>query len=119
MEHVEKVSRTLQQYQLYAKLSKYKFRVLKIDYLGHMINAQSVLADHNKIDAMVKWPLHISIKSLRGFLNLTEYYYKFIRNYSFIAAPLKDLLKKNDFRWIEEATDTQTTRFFISFHCGV
>jgi hypothetical protein len=48
---------------------------------------------------------------LSGFLDLTDYYRKFVKNYGKIAAPLTSLLKTNFFTWTPAASqDFQTLK---------
>lgn len=51
-------------------------------FLGHIIAADGVHPNPEKIKAMVEWTIPKSIKQLRGFLGLTGYYRRFIKNYA-------------------------------------
>lgn len=57
--------------QFVAKLSKCVFAVETVHYLGHVISAQGVKADPEKVTAITDWPKPHSLTALRGFLGLT------------------------------------------------
>lgn len=101
--HLELVLQTLKKHQLYARLSKCSFGLMEVDYLGHKVSGTGVSMDALKVQAVKEWPTPSSIKQLRGFLGLTGYYKRFIKGYGNVAGPLTDLLKKEAFKWSEEA----------------
>jgi hypothetical protein len=86
-------------------MSKCKFACLEVEYLGHIVSDKGVSADPGKIQAMVEWPFPKTLKALKGFLELTGYYRKFIKSYGSIAAPLTNMLKKNSFGWTAAAQE--------------
>ena len=75
-----------------------------MEYLGHIVSHEGIKVDPNKIKAIKEWKIPTTIKQLRGFLELTGYYCKYVKNYGKIAAPLTTLLKKDAFSWTTEAT---------------
>lgn len=93
----------LKQHLIFAKWSKCRFGQEQIEYLGHIINAKGDSTGLEKIACMVEWPTPKNVMHLRGFLGLTGYYMKFIRNYRLLSKPLTFLLKKDNFRWSQEA----------------
>ena len=103
--HLTEVLQLLRNHSLFAKRSKCCFGFTEVDYLGHTISHHGVHMDKDKVRAVLDWPIPSNLKQLRGFLGLSGYYRRFIRNYATIAAPLTALLKKDAFAWLQAATD--------------
>jgi hypothetical protein len=79
--------------------------------LGHLVGKDGVRVDPKKIEAMQDWPHPKTLNILHGFLVLTGYYRKFVKNYGNIASPLTALLKKKSFTWTSAtAQDFQTLK---------
>ena len=78
----------------------------QVHYLGHIVSANGIQPDKSKIQAVSAYPVPQDTKQLRQFLGLTNYYRRFVENYSKIAQPLHNLLKKEKkFSWNPEAQD--------------
>ena len=102
-EHLRIVLSTLRDKQLYAKFSKCEFWLDRVIFLGHVISAEGVYVDPNKIAAIVNWEPPRSVTEVRSFLGLAGYYRRFIRDFSIIASPMTKLLRKDvRYRWTPE-----------------
>jgi hypothetical protein len=94
------------------KQSKCSFGASEVEYLGHLVGKDGVRVDPKKIEAMQYWPHPKTLKNLCGFMGLTRYYRKLVKNYGKITTPLTTLLKKNSFTWtpiISQAFQTLKT----------
>ena len=105
LEHVMKAFDILQHHQFFIKANKCVFGQHELEYLRHIMTNQWVKVDQGKIEVMINWPWPNDIFALHGFLGLTSYYRKFVRNYGLIARILTNLLKKGQFKWNDEAKD--------------
>jgi hypothetical protein len=76
-----------------------------VAYLGHVISADGITMDEQKVQVVLDWPLPRSVRAVRAFLGLAGYYRLFIKNYGAIATPLTVLLKKDAFKWSAEAVE--------------
>nr|GEV98647.1 putative mitochondrial protein [Tanacetum cinerariifolium] len=84
VQHLRLVLETMRKHTLFAKRSKCVFATSQVEYLGHIISGKGVATDPSKITAMQAWPTPMNVKQLRGFLGLTGYYRRFIKNYASI-----------------------------------
>ncbi|MCI03438.1 Ty-3/Gypsy retrotransposon polyprotein [Trifolium medium] len=103
MKLLEEVLKLLAQHCLVANKKKCSFGQKTVEYLGHLINEEGVAVDPNKVKSVTQWPNPKNVKGVRGFLGLTGYYRKFIKDYGKIARPLTELTKKDNFKWGIEA----------------
>ena len=99
-EHLWTVLQILRERQLYAKFSKCQFWLDKVVFLGHVISAEGISMDPQKIEAIVNWKPPTNVSKVRSFLGLAGYYRKFVEGFSKIATLLTKLLKMDQkFEW--------------------
>jgi hypothetical protein len=103
LQHIRAVLTVVRANNLVLKCSKCHFGERQISYLGHVVSADGVAMDAQKVCTVADWLHPRSVRAVRGFLGLVEYYRKFIRNYGTIAAPLTALLKRDAFQWMPDA----------------
>ena len=103
--HLQLTLQLLHNHQFYAKASKCMFGQSQISFLGHVVSVQGVGMEQDKVQSVLSWPIPSNVKELRGFLGLTGYYRRFVKNYGVIARPLTELTKKNGFHWSQAAED--------------
>jgi len=63
--------------------------------LGHVIEDGKLYPSPEKTKAVLRVPEPKTIKQVQSFLGLSGYFRKFIPQYSKIAKPLSDILKKD------------------------
>ncbi|KAI4903527.1 hypothetical protein NFI96_007480 [Prochilodus magdalenae] len=103
--HVREVLTRLLEHQLYVKGEKCEFHQGSVSFLGYVISPAGVVMDDRKVEAVVNWPRPHAIRELQRFLGFANFYRRFIRNYSAVAAPLTSLLKGNakSLKWTLQA----------------
>ncbi|GJX69361.1 putative reverse transcriptase domain-containing protein [Tanacetum coccineum] len=93
--HLKTILDLLKKEELYAKFSKCKFWLQKVQFLGHVVNRDGIHVDPSKVKSVKNWKTPESPTEIRSFLGLAGYYRRFIENFYKIAKPLTLLTQKN------------------------
>ena len=102
-EHQAKVKEVLQclcDNDLFACPEKCSFDKMEVEYLGMFFNRDGICMDDSKVKAITEWPAPTTVRGVRSFLSLANFYRRFIKDYVMLAKPLTDLMQKDKaFTW--------------------
>jgi hypothetical protein len=98
--HVKQVLDVLRKEKLFLKMSKCEFGKTSLVYLGHIVGGGELKIDPSKVKVILEWSKPNNVTEVRSFLGATQYWRKFIANFSSIAAPLHAVTSiKQVFQW--------------------
>ncbi|XP_037929169.1 uncharacterized protein K02A2.6-like [Teleopsis dalmanni] len=100
LNNVFKIFQRLEEYGLTCKSEKCSFAQEQVDYVGHVINVNGLMPRGKRVEAIKLMPRPRNIQEVEAFIGKVNYYNKFIKQFSIIAAPLNELRKNNAvFKW--------------------
>jgi hypothetical protein len=94
--HLHIVLQQLHDHQLYVKYIKCEFWLGEVPFLGYMISIEGISVDPSEVRDVLDWKSPRTVYQVHSFIKLVGYYQKFIPNFSKIAKPIIDLLKKEE-----------------------
>ena len=90
-EVLDQLFRRLQEAGLQLKPSKCDYFRKEIIFLGHHLSEEGIRADPALLDKIQNFPVPLTVKNIRSFLGLCQYFHCHIKSFSLIAKPLYEL----------------------------
>ena len=92
----------------------------EIEYLGHVVSGKGISTNPKKVEAVTKWPTTETVYDVRSFLGFVGYYRRFIKDFSKISKPIREVItglenqskrtaKKTLIEWTEAANSAFET----------
>ena len=101
-EIVAEVLKRLEENDLYVKPEKCLWKVNKVNFLEVIMGQGKIEMEEDKVAGVLNWPVPKTVRDIRKFLGLANYYRQFIKNFAALTRPLNMLTRKNEkWRWEE------------------
>ena len=90
----------LREADLKLKPSKCHFYCCSVNFLGFVVSSDCIRPDPGKLNTVRTFPVPHSVKDVRSFLGLCNYYRRFVKDFARIASPLNRLTRESvSFVW--------------------
>ena len=74
----------------------------EIPILEVVVGRRQVQIENDKVKAVKEWSTPTKIKEVESFLRFANFYWQFIKNFSYIVKLLNKLKRKKEWNWTEE-----------------
>ena len=95
LDHLQVVFGRLRTYNLKLNIAKCVFSATSVTYLGHLLSADGVRPSLDLIKAVKDFPTPTSVKNVKEFCGLTNYFRNHIRNFARLCGNLTRLTRKD------------------------
>lgn len=103
IEHIEvliELFQTLADNHIQLQLSKCRFLITRVEFLGYEISKNKITLTQDHLDAVKNYPVPYDFKSLQRFMGFASYFRKFVKDFNKIASSLYDCMKTGkDFKF--------------------
>jgi len=107
---VKEILRCLKANRLYMSPSKCEFHQEQVKFLRFILSPKGLQINGEKICIIWEWPPPHQLKDVQSFLGFTNFYRRFINNYSEIVVPLTRLTRKDTpWLWSEDCQQAFNT----------
>jgi len=93
-EIVVEVLKWLEENDLYVKPEKCSWKTSKVNFLGVIMDQGKIEMEEEKVEGVLNWPVSKTVRDVRKFLELANYYRWFVKNFATLAKPLNMLTRK-------------------------
>jgi hypothetical protein len=101
--HLKSVLKILRKQKLFANLKECTFCTDMLVFLGFFVSKRGIEVDEEKVKAIQEWPTPTIISQVRSFQGFASFYRRFVRDFSSLATPFTEVIKKNvSFKWVKE-----------------
>ena len=98
LDHIELDFSHLKEFNLKIKPKKSHFFQTSVTFLGHILSADGVSPNPEKVAKIKDWPTPKTPKEVHSFVGLASYYHRFIPNFAKWAGPLHALIIPASFK---------------------
>ena len=84
---------------MYVKPEKCVWKARKIGFLGVVIGPNGIEIEEEKVEGVLSWLVPKTVKDVKKFLGLTNYYRRFIKDFAQVARPMNMLMRKDEKWW--------------------